>query len=342
MIGHPGQPAATSEDRRQVERSSWQCLSAALRELAKSTSAEQIAEVAGKAAAQLCDADAVVLHRYEAPSCSFVAANPASSREIGASITIGAPGPRQPAALTVDWYEPRAVTDVDYEILEILDQAASLALRALPVDSAPSGAAFHPQERARFFDFQRQVRGLLAIVRSIVRRMAETSRSIDDYAAHLEGRIGALARTQGFLLRAPETSVDLEELVRSEFLAQSIGDEQLQIDGPRILLGAKAAQTLGLALHELTTNSIKFGALVHGRGRVHVLWHRDRPDGGRVVLNWQEHAGHVIAAPVSKGFGFELIEGTLPYELGGSSSIALHPSGLQCLITFAAPPHDFC
>lgn len=207
-----------------------------MRELAKSTSAEQIAQVAGKAAAQLCSVDAVVLHRFEGPSCSFVASNRASSGATGASITIGSPGPCQQAALTVDWYEPRVVSEVDYEILEILGQAASLALRALlPADFPRSAAAFQPHERARFFDFQRQVRGLLAIVRSIVRRMAETSRSIDEYAAHLEGRIGALARTQGFLLRAPETSVALEELVRSEFLAQSIGDEQLQIDGPRTI-----------------------------------------------------------------------------------------------------------
>lgn len=329
-------------DAGQTERTSWQHLAAALRELTECTSPADIAAVAGRVAAQLCGADEVVLHSFEGPSGSSVASNPARRGKICAAISIGAPGPRQHSAMTVNWYRPHAVSDVDYECLEVLGQAASLALRALRAAHPNPAAAFHPQERARFFDFQRQVRGLLAIVRSIVRRMTETSQSIEEYAAHLEGRIGALARIQGFLLRAPDTAVDLEELVRSEFLAQSISDEQLQIAGPRVLLRPKAAETLGLALHELATNSIKFGALAHGQGRVHVLWRRDTSDPGRVMLDWREDAGRAISPAVSKGFGFELIEGTLPYELDGSSSIVLHPSGVHCSIAFAVSPHDFC
>lgn len=197
---------------------------------------------------------------------------------------------------------------------------------------------FQADERQRFFDFQRQVRGLLAIVRSIVRRMAESSTSVEDFAAHLEGRLGALARIQGFLLRAPDASVDLEELVRAEFLAQTIRDERFELSGPRILLSAKEAATLGLALHELATNSIKFGALAGARGRVQVKWHCSTLQSpATATLEWHEHTEHVIAAASHQGFGFELIEQTLPYELGGTSSIVLHPGGLVCSISFVVP-----
>jgi two-component system, chemotaxis family, CheB/CheR fusion protein len=194
---------------------------------------------------------------------------------------------------------------------------------------------FQPDERKRFFDFQRQVRGLLAIIRSMVRRMAESSTSVEEYAAHLEARLGALARIQGFLLRAPDAFVDLEELVRAEFLAQSTPDERFEITGPRTLLGAKEAATLGLALHELATNSIKFGALASSDGRVQVEWSRPASRSEQIMLEWRERTPHGIAAATHKGFGFELIEQTLPYELGGSSSIVLHPTGLHCSIAFA-------
>jgi two-component system CheB/CheR fusion protein len=170
--------------------------------------------------------------------------------------------------------------------------------------------------------------------------MAESTQSVDEYAAHLEGRLGAIARVQGFLMRAPGTLVDLDELVSSEFLAQSIPDEQLQVAGPRTLLGSKAAETLGLALHELTTNSIKFGALAHSQGCVRVLWRRDPVDPGCIVMDWLETGGPPISQPIAKGFGFELLERTLPYELGGRSSVTLEPAGLHCLIIFAAPPGD--
>lgn len=208
--------------------------------------------------------------------------------------------------------------------------------------SAPARAAsspFRADERQRFFDFQRQVRGLLAVVRSVVRRMAESATSVEDFAAHLEGRLGALARIQGFLLRGPDAPVDLEELVRAEFLAQTIADERFELSGPRILVSAKEAGTLGLALHELATNSIKFGALSSTGGRVHVGWHRSASAQApaSATLEWRELTEHVIPAASHKGFGFELIEQTLPYELGGTSSIMLHPGGLVCSINFVIP-----
>jgi two-component system CheB/CheR fusion protein len=201
-------------------------------------------------------------------------------------------------------------------------------------------AAFQPHERQRFFDFQRQVRGLLAIVRSIVRRMAEGSTSVEEFAAHLEGRLGALARIQGFLLRAPDALVDLEELVRAEFLAQAIPDEQFQVRGPRILLSTNQAGTIGLALHELVTNAIKFGTLSSPRGRIEIEWNCSETDPARATLDWREHVEHVIPAATHQGFGFELIQNTLPYELDGTSSIVLHPSGLRCSVTFVIPTHE--
>jgi two-component system, chemotaxis family, CheB/CheR fusion protein len=183
---------------------------------------------------------------------------------------------------------------------------------------------------------------MLATIRSIVRRMADTSGSVEEFAAHLEGRLDAMARIDGFLRRAPDARVDLEELVRSEFLAQSIPDRQWQILGPRVHLNSNVAENLGLALHELTTNSIKFGALGNAGGRVYAQWRLERRDQSKVVFNWRERVGRVLPGSDRKGFGFELIEQVLPCALGGSSAIVVHPDGLHCSLSFAVPalePH---
>jgi two-component system, chemotaxis family, CheB/CheR fusion protein len=183
---------------------------------------------------------------------------------------------------------------------------------------------------------------MLGTIRSMVRRMAETPGSVEEYAAHLEARLGAIARVQGLLRRAPDARVDLEELVRSEFLAQSIPDRQLQILGPRVLLNSYVAENLGLALHELTTNSIKFGALGNAGDCVYARWRLERHDQSKVVFDWRERVGRVLSGYNRKGFGFELIEQMLPSALDGSSSIAVNPDGLQCSLSFAIPapePH---
>jgi two-component system CheB/CheR fusion protein len=172
--------------------------------------------------------------------------------------------------------------------------------------------------------------------------MADTPASVEEFAAHLEGRLDAIARVNSFLRRAPNACVDLEELVRSEFLAQSIPDRQLQILGPRVLLNSNVAQNLGLALHELTTNSIKFGALGHASDRVYARWHLEQRNQSRIVFNWRERVGRVLPRSDRKGFGFELIEQMLPGALDGSSSIAVNPDGLNCLFSFsvaALEPH---
>jgi len=216
-----------------------------------------------------------------------------------------------------------------------------LAVAALPRETETPGAPgrYLARERARFFDFQRQVRSLLAVVRSIVRRTVETNRSVEDYAAHLEGRLGAIARVQGLLLRAPDARVDLEELVRMELLAQSIVDDRTRVDGPRILLAGKTAETLGLALHELATNAIKFGALSGPRGNVQVSWRPDPEDARNLQIEWLEQSEQATNATLStRGFGFELIEKTLPYELNARTSLSMARGGLACVIRFPLQP----
>lgn len=194
------------------------------------------------------------------------------------------------------------------------------------------------QERQQLLlaELQHRVRNTLAIVRSIARRSAETSESVEEYASHLEGRISALARAQSALTRSPDSVIDLQNLVLDELVAhgtRSAGN--VVLEGPDVMLGGKAAETLSLAFHELATNSLKYGALSSSDGRIEVKW-AVQPNAGSPQLNirWQEKNGvDGHAAPKRRGFGSELIERTVPYELGGSAALRVHGGETTCSIS---------
>ncbi|MGE7419023.1 sensor histidine kinase [Methylobacterium tarhaniae] len=189
-------------------------------------------------------------------------------------------------------------------------------------------------------ELQHRVRNTLAVVRSIARRSAETSATVADYAMHLDGRLTAFARAQVMVTRDPAAGIDLEALVAEELRAYQVGDgRQVRIEGPPVRLQPKVAEMLGLAIHELATNAIRHGALGQGRGRVQVSW-RAEPgaEEPRLVLRWVETGVPLPSGPPQRGFGFDLLERMLPYELGGQTKLTLVQGGLLCTITVPLTP----
>jgi two-component system, chemotaxis family, CheB/CheR fusion protein len=193
------------------------------------------------------------------------------------------------------------------------------------------------QERQQvlLFELQHRVRNTLGVIRSIARRSAETAESIEDYSAHLEGRINALARTQNTLTRGPEARVDLQGLVLEELAAQGgRSDGQFSVSGPDILLGGKAAETLSLAFHELATNAVKYGALSIKGGTINVSWRtRRNGDSDDLRITWHETLkAPLTIQPSRRGFGSELIEKVVPYELEGRAELNFVPEGVRSVI----------
>lgn len=192
------------------------------------------------------------------------------------------------------------------------------------------------QERQRILlaELQHRVRNTLGVIRSIARRSAGTSETIEDYSAHLEGRIDALARTQNTLTRAPDARVDLHTLILDEITAQSGREnDQFSISGPDILLGGKAAETLSLAFHELATNAVKYGPLSTKGGTIQIRWEVDQHDPKELHIEWKETLdGPLDGVPSRRGFGSELIERVVPYDLKGRGELHFTPEGLLSLI----------
>jgi PAS domain S-box-containing protein len=197
------------------------------------------------------------------------------------------------------------------------------------------GDIMEMQEHQRLLlaELQHRVRNLLAMVRSIIRQSAEGYDEVDDYVAHLTGRIDAMARTQVLLTRKAGASVDLESLIRDE-LARVADEDRLAMTGPTVELSAKAAEALTLAIHELATNSIKFGALGCS-GRLAIRWFVTRRETGEwLELMWEENCAEPLGTTARRGFGTELIEGRVPYELKGEGMMRVRPDGVLAEIAF--------
>jgi two-component system CheB/CheR fusion protein len=194
------------------------------------------------------------------------------------------------------------------------------------------------QERQRLLiaELQHRVKNILSVVRSITTRTLLSSDRLDDFAAHFDGRLRALARIQAVLARQPEAEVELDEIVHEELLSHATHEgRQVEVHGPRVRLRQKAAETFALALHELATNAMKYGALSSPAGRVTIGWRVTSSEAGpMLVFEWRETGVAVVnRTPARIGFGRELIEQGLPGDLpGAATSFSFGPGGLQCMV----------
>jgi two-component sensor histidine kinase len=187
-------------------------------------------------------------------------------------------------------------------------------------------------------DFHWQLRGLFALLRTLVRETTTGRETVEDYASHLEGRISALARVHDMRMRAPADGLDLQELVCSEFLAQAISEQRYHIAGPEVRITREAAAPLALAIHELTLNACEHGALANGKGRVEVRWScQARDQNNWLELQWHERDGSLDrAAELRAGFGWELIQRLLPYELGARPEFQRAAEGIRWNLSIPA------
>lgn len=187
-------------------------------------------------------------------------------------------------------------------------------------------------------ELQHRTRNLLAVVQSIAWQTMRRSASLEAFAEEFLGRLRALSRVQSLLAQVEHGPVELIGLVEAELTAHGNGKVEtpsITVDGPPLALPATSAQAVALALHELATNAVKHGALARPEGRLSVSWTivREGPE-RRVVIVWQE-AGVPIPSDRPgrrRGYGTELIENALPYQLRARTRLEFGPDGVRCTI----------
>jgi PAS domain S-box-containing protein len=194
-------------------------------------------------------------------------------------------------------------------------------------------------------ELQHRTRNLLAVVRSIASQTASTVASLDEFQAAFDHRLGALSRVQGLLARAEDEAVTVESLLRMELDAVTEDWSRIEIEGPRVLVDDGTLQTLTLVIHELSTNAARHGALSDPEGRIAIQWFRrhGRKDeaAGHLVIEWRETFSSRTPDPARPhGFGRQLIEEAIPYQLGASTRFVLEETGLHCVLSLPLDPQE--
>jgi PAS domain S-box-containing protein len=179
-------------------------------------------------------------------------------------------------------------------------------------------------------ELNHRVKNTLATVQSIA---AQTFRNtgIDPAVQRVfEGRLITLSNVHGILTQQSWDSADLHDVVWSALRPHGAPDrERFTVEGPALRLDPKSAVALSMAVHELCTNAIKYGALSTEAGHVDVRW---SVAADRLRWQWRESGGPAVTAPTRTGFGSRMIERALAMQLSGQVAIAYEPAGVICTI----------
>ena len=184
------------------------------------------------------------------------------------------------------------------------------------------------EREALVAELDHRVKNVLASVQSMAAQSARRTVSLDAFLKTFGGRLEAMAAAHTLLTTARWRGADIGHIAAAELGGLALG--QARWEGPEIVLNPRATNALTLALHELGSNAIKYGALSTETGRVDVRWTTES-DGG-FTLTWTELNGPCVSAPAHRGFGHTLLEQVTGRELGGPVIIDFQPGGLCATI----------
>ncbi|HEX7382591.1 MAG TPA: chemotaxis protein CheB [Nevskiaceae bacterium] len=235
---------------------------------------------------------------------------------------------------SVGWTASRAapLLDADGNILEWFGAATDITDRKQAEE----------HEKLLVHELNHRVKNTLSTVQAIARQTRRGASDLDDFQKTFAARLLALSKTHELLARERWVGADLRAVVDTELEPyRRRGVARVEIAGEAVRLQVASALALGMALHELATNAVKYGALSVPSGRLAVQWElRSGGDGSSVRLQWVERDGPRVAAPIKHGFGYRLMTDGLADELGGSVTLDFRPSGLVASIVFpqVVPP----
>jgi PAS domain S-box-containing protein len=196
------------------------------------------------------------------------------------------------------------------------------------------------QSKALTDELNHRVKNTLSTVQSIVAQALRHPAAPDVVRESIESRLFALSRSHDLLTRSNWEGAGLHDLVVTALLPFEVvvgHAERFSVTGENVRLLPKATLALAVALHELATNAVKYGAFSNSEGRIEVSWMSNPTSGGdQLVLCWREHDGPLVAVPTHKGFGSWVIERGLAHELGGIVALDYREQGVVCTIRIPA------
>ena len=188
------------------------------------------------------------------------------------------------------------------------------------------------RERLLAQEIDHRAKNLLAVVQSVVQ--LTRADDIRAFKTAVTGRIQSLARTHGLLAASRWEGADLKQLVCDELAPYDRADtKRVSILGPALQLTPAAAQALALVVHELATNSVKYGALSVEAGQLRIEWNRPNAgSGSTLTFVWTEEGGPPVRPPTRRGFGSVVLQTSVERQLGGAVTLDWREEGLRCRI----------
>jgi len=193
----------------------------------------------------------------------------------------------------------------------------------------------HAEQHQRLLvdELNHRVKNMLTVVISLAAQTLRRAANMEEFSAAFLGRVHALAKAYELLSGRNWEDVPLRDIVAQE-LQPFIAEHRVNVtlDGPDIALDARGALAIGMAVHELTTNAVKHGALSVPEGHITVTWKPEPYKGENAfVLEWTETGGPAVGTP-KPGFGLLLIERGLSHDLGGEAGVTFEPAGARAIL----------
>ena len=189
----------------------------------------------------------------------------------------------------------------------------------------------HERQALLIRELHHRVKNTLATVQGLLGATARSTKDVDTFYQSFSDRIVSLGKTHNLLTEDYWQTAPLRELLQNELGHYNDGTaNRITLEGPAVELAADLAVPTGMAIHELTTNATKYGALSLPSGRVTVSWSVDQRDAERVLeLRWTESGGPLVKAPERKGFGSTLLQRVLAQQCNADVDITYEAEGLH-------------
>ncbi|MDO9489771.1 MAG: HWE histidine kinase domain-containing protein [Sphingomonadaceae bacterium] len=271
--------------------------------------------------------DYVVLFRSELIRSVRWAGDPHKPVEYGPN------GPRlTPRESFAEWKElvegrSTPFTSSELRIAETLRATLIEVVLRLADEASAERQQSNARQELLIAELNHRVRNILGVIRGLIRQSQPTDDAVKEFARVVDGRIHALARAHNQITDDHWGPAPMQALIDAEAAAFAEDEGRVVTVGDPVLLNPQAFSTMALVIHELVTNSTKYGSLSVPEGHVRIEWHRN--EANDLILDWTETGGPPAQPPTRKGFGTTIIDRSIPYDLGGAASIEYPPEGVR-------------
>jgi two-component sensor histidine kinase len=228
---------------------------------------------------------------------------------------------------------PFTQSTLNDSFLLLLAFMISISVPSLALSAHHAARAKHEQQvETVMLELSHRTKNLLSVIQSMARQIARHSDSFHSFDAAFADRIFALSKAHDLLVAGEWQGAEIGASIRAQLAAfTDPEDRRIVLQGRPLTLTPRAVEQIGLAIHELATNALKYGALSVEQGAVNINWRAqtDAAEHPQLVLEWTETGSPQVSAPARKGFGHLVLTDLVPRSLNGRATLEFHAHGVQ-------------